>query len=306
METVLVTGACGQIGSELTATLRERYPGVTVVSSDVRSDSTLAQPYERLDVTDQSRLESVIREYDVDTVFHLAAILSATGEDDPQTAFDVNAGGLYAVLEAGRRENVDQVIVPSSIAVFGPQTPANPGEKTVLSPSTMYGITKVLTERLGEYYASRYGLDVRGLRLPGLISYETPPGGGTTDYAVDAFYAAAAGEEYTCFVRPDTRLPMMYMPDAISALIDLATADEADLRYRCEYNVSALSFTARELVDRIEDRVPEFEAYFDPDDRQRIADSWPDAVDDSAARADWGWEPEYGLEAVVDDMLANL
>jgi len=239
-------------------------------------------------------------------MYHLAAILSAAGEQNPQAAYQVNVNGLYNALEVSRDHGVEKLVVPSSIAAFGPTTPDNPGESTVLEPNTMYGISKVMGELLGDYYFEKYGLDVRGLRYPGILSYKTKPGGGTTDYAVEVFYEAIENGEYTYFVREDTKLPMMYMPDAVRAMIDLAEADGDGLRYRSKYNVGALSFTPKELTAEIQKHIPSFEASYEPDDRQQIADSWPDDVDDSAARTDWGWDPDYDFEALVEDMLTNL
>jgi len=305
MPTTLVTGAAGQIGSELTPALRAREDR-RVVGSDLSPDADVAEPYEAVDVTDRRQLERVVTEYDVDTVFHLAAVLSARGEEHPQSAYQVNVGGLYNVLEVGRQYDLDQVVVPSSIAVFGPGTPPNPAESVVLDPTTMYGISKVVAELLGRYYDRTYGLDVRGVRFPGLLSYEAQPGGGTTDYAVEAVYQAVERGEYTYFVRPDTKLPMMYMPDAISALCHLSEAPRSSLRYHCEYNVGALSFTPRELTAEIQTHLPEFEATYAPDERQAIADTWPDEVDDTAARQDWDWRPEYDFETMVADMVRNV
>ncbi|MFC6873453.1 NAD-dependent epimerase/dehydratase family protein [Halobellus marinus] len=306
MDTILVTGALGQIGSELVPTLRTRYEDVEVVASDIEPDPDVPGPYEAVDVTDRAQVEAVIEKYDVDTVFHLAALLSAAGEQNPDRAFNVNVGGLHNVLEVGREYELDRIVIPSSIAVYGPATPDNPSERTIRSPTTMYGITKVLAENLGAYYHEKYDLDVRGIRLPGIVSHKTRPNGGTTDYAVDAFYEAVWEGEYTYFVREDTRLPMVYMSDAIDALIALAEADESDLQYQCEYNISALSFTAKELSERIEERINEFDARYDPDERQSIADSWPSTLDDTAARSDWGWSAEYDLDKMVDEMVHNL
>ena len=306
MSRILITGAGGQIGSALTPRLRAAEGVDAVVASGLAEDPPLAEPYERVDVTDADRLREVIEAHDIDTVYHLAAILSAKGEQHPRLTHEVNVDGLLNVLESARELAVDQVVVPSTIAVFGPETPANPGEETILRPRTMYGITKVHLELLASYYHDRHDLDIRGVRFPGILSHEARPGGGTTDYAVEAFYAAIEDGSYTYFVREDTRLPMMYMPDAIEAFIQLAAADDADLRYRCEYNVGALSFTAGELTDAIRAHRPGFEASYEPDERQAIADTWPDRVDDSAARAEWGWSPSYDLDAMVADMLDNL
>lgn len=306
MNKILVTGATGQIGSELTPALREKYGHDAVIASDIQQPDELEEPFVELDVTDREAIEDVVEEHDVDTVFHLAAILSAKGEENPGLAWDVNVNGLYNVFEVGREYDLERIVTPSSIAVYGSTTPDNPGEETVLIPTTMYGISKVLTELLAKYYYENYDLDVRGVRLPGILSYKTLPGGGTTDYAVEVFYDAIEQGHYEYFVRPDTMLPMMYMPDAVNALMQLAEADDEDLNYRCAYNVSALTFTAEELTGAIQEHLPDFEATYAPDDRQAIADSWPDRVDDAAAREDWDWEPEYKLDAMVEDMLTNL
>lgn len=311
MGCILVTGALGQIGSELTPALRNRYDDPTVVATDVRVPDNPGQAFdgvvfEKLDVTDRDSLDELVRTHDVDRIFHLAAILSAKGEEHPELAYDVNVNGLYNVLEVGRQRDVDQVIVPSSIAVFGRETPSHPSEVTILSPTTLYGISKELTERFAQYYADRWDLDVRGIRLPGVISYESPPGGGTTDYAVEVFYEALVDGEYTYYVREDTQLPMVYIPDAISALLDIADADESALRHRASYNVSSLEFTPADLTREIQRHLPEFQASYEPDERQDIADSWPETVDDTAARQDWDWNPNYDFETVVEDMLRNL
>lgn len=306
MSTILITGAAGQIGSELTPALRDRYGQDTVLATGLDEEPPLPEPYAYLDVTEADRFRSLVESYDVDTIYHLAAILSAKGERNPQLTYQVNVDGLMNVLEIAREYDMQQVIVPSTIAVFGPETPSNPGEETILRPTTMYGISKVFLELMANYYYDRYDLDIRGVRFPGILSYKTLPGGGTTDYAVEAFYGALESSSYTYFVREDTQLPMMYMPDAIEALTQLADADDGDLRYRCEYNVSALEFTAGELTEAIREHIPDFEATYEPDDRQAIADSWPDRIDDSAARADWGWSPSYGLDELVEDMLENI
>lgn len=305
MENVLVTGALGQIGSELTPTLRGADWTGTVVASDVQ-DGDVGSPFETIDVTRAEEIEAAVIEYDVDTIFHLAAILSANGEQRPQLALDVNVNGFLNVLEVARNGDVEKVVVPSSIAVFGPDTPPEPTERTILNPTTVYGISKVFGEQLGQWYYDTHDLDVRGVRLPGIISHETLPGGGTTDYAVEVFYEALETGSYTYFVRPDTRLPMMYMPDAIRALIGIGRADSSALTDRCSYNVGALSFTAAELTAAIKTHLPEFEASYEPDDRQEIADTWPADVDDSAARSEWGWEPRYDLSETVADMLDHL
>ncbi len=306
---ILVTGATGQIGSELVLVLRERFGVENVIACGHKkppSAKLASGPFLSLDVTDKEALKKAVREYKIEVIYHLAAILSAAGEKDPDLAWRVNMEGLYNVLEVSRNFGITQVFWPSSIAVFGPKTPKdNTPQDTILSPTTMYGITKVAGELLCEYYHRRYGLDVRGLRFPGIISSETPPGGGTTDYAVEIFYHAIRGEPYTCFVRPDTVLPMMYMPDCLKATLKLMEADPAKLRYRI-YNVTGMSFSAEELAREIQRRVPGFKVEYNPDFRQKIADSWPRTIDDSAAREDWGWQPDYDLPRMVEDMLSAL
>ncbi|MFB6086765.1 MAG: NAD-dependent epimerase/dehydratase family protein [Halodesulfurarchaeum sp.] len=306
MQNVLVTGARGQIGSELIPALQDRDDVETVVATDITEPEDTSGPTEEIDVRDRAALADALEEYDVDTVFHLAAILSARGEEKPQLAFEVNVIGMHNVLEAGREHGLDRLVVPSSIAVFGPETPPNPAEMTTLAPRTIYGISKVFGEHMGNYYSWNHGLDVRGVRLPGIISHKTLPGGGTTDYAVEVFYEAIENGEYTYFVHENTELPMMYMADAIDALLGIATAPREALEYPCSYNVGALSFTPTELTAAIREHLPDFEAHYEPDERQQIADSWPNAVDDSAAREDWGWEHTYDLETMTQDMLEHL
>ena len=308
---ILVTGAVGQIGSELTLALRERYGSTNVVAAGHRTQPTPALrdsgPFETVDVTQRNDVEQVVGDHRIDTIYHLAAILSARGEENPGLAWRVNIDGLVNVLEVARERQLARVCVPSSIAVFGPETPRDPApQETVLLPTTMYGVTKVSGELLGEYYVRRFGLDVRGLRYPGIISSETPPGGGTTDYAVDIFYQAIKAGQYTCFVRPDTRLPMMYMPDCIKATMDLMEADASQLAHHCTFNVGSMSFSAQELAEEITKHIPEFTCEYKPDFRQEIADSWPCTVDDRPARAEWGWTPRYDLASMTQDMLKRL
>jgi nucleoside-diphosphate-sugar epimerase len=311
MPHVLLTGANGQIGSELVAVLRERHGPEQVVGLDLEPPPAAGAcsssgPFEVADVRNREALAAVVEDHDVDVVYHLASLLSATGEQRPGHAWDVNVDGLRNVLELAREHDL-RVFWPSSIAVFGPSTPkANTPQQTVLDPGTIYGVTKRSGELLCQYYHRRYGLDVRSLRFPGLISHETAPGGGTTDYAVDMHVRAAAGEDYTCFLAADTRLPMMYMPDALRAILELMAADAAALSVRDSYNVGALSVTPRELADALRRHVPGFDCTFAPDERQRIADDWPASVDDQAARTDWGWAPEYDLDAMTEDMLYHL
>ena len=310
-ERILITGAAGQIGSELTLALRERYGAENVVAAGHHTEPsrTLREggPFERLDVKDKAQIERVVDQYDIDTIFHMAAILSAVGEDKPQLAWQVNMGGLYNILEVARERHLTHIFSPSSIAVFGPETPANPAPQAPpLRPTTMYGVTKVAGELLGDYYVRRFGLDVRGLRYPGIISSETLPGGGTTDYAVAIFYSAIEEKSYTCFVREDTVLPMMYMPDCIKATIDLMEADPARLVHHCDFNLAGMSFSAGELATEIKKHIPEFTCHYAPDARQEIADTWPQTIDDSAAREEWDWEPSYTLASMTTEMLLRL
>ena len=311
MKKILVTGSVGQIGSELTMELRKRYGNENVVATGHRTKPSEklreSGPFEFIDVTRKETVEEVVKKYDVDTIYHLAAILSAVGEEKPHLAWDVNINGLYNVLEIARERKMTRVFCPSSIAAFGPETPRdNTPQETVLRPTTMYGVTKVAGELLCDYYFHRFGLDVRGLRYPGIISSETLPGGGTTDYAVEIFYEAIKHQRYTCFLREDTVLPMMYMPDCIKGTIDLMEADLSGLKHHSDFNMAAMSFSPAELVAEIKKHIPEFTCEYEPDFRQAIADSWPMTIDDSAAREEWGWEPDYDLAAMTADMLEKL
>lgn len=308
MKKILIVGAIGQIGSELTMELRKIYGGENVIASDKKnapSDKIKnSGPFECVDVIDKNSVIHLIKKYNVDTIVDLAAILSATGEQNPMLAWNININGLINVLEIAREFQMQQVMIPSSIAVFGPDTPNECApQKTVLRPTTMYGITKVAGELLGDYYVKKYGLDVRGLRYPGIISNETLPGGGTTDYAVAIYYNAVKSGKYTCFVKEDTRLPMMYMPDCLKATIDLMHADFKKLKHHSDFNVGAMSFSVSELAENIRKYIPNFTVEYKPDYRQAIADSWPKAVDDSAARSEWGWKPNYDLDSMTQDML---
>jgi nucleoside-diphosphate-sugar epimerase len=306
MNRILVTGSQGQLGSDLVIALRQRH-GETQVIDSGRSPPTTNQPlYEVLDVTDQQRLRALIKQHEIDTIYHLAGLLSATGEQHPDRCWEININGLRNVLEAARLYGL-RVFWPSSIAAFGPHTPKlDTPQITVTDPSTLYGITKATGELLCHYYFDRFGVDIRSLRLPGIISYSAPPGGGTTDFAVEIFDAALRHRTYTCFVRPETRLPMMYMPDAISAILRLMQADAALIKIRSSYNVTAISVSAAELVAEIQKHLPDFTCRYVPDFRQAIADSWPTVIDDSRARSDWGWQHTYDLAAIVADMLAKL
>jgi nucleoside-diphosphate-sugar epimerase len=311
MKKVLVIGSAGQIGSELVMKLREKYGNENVVATDKcpNSGKKLAETgiFEVLDIVKRDALKDICNKFKITHIINMAAILSAVGEKKPMLAWDVNMNGLLNVLEVARELNIEQVMVPSSIAVFGPETPVdNTPQETILRPTTMYGVTKVAGELLADYYVRRFGLDVRGLRYPGIISNETLPGGGTTDYAVAIYYDAVKYKKYTCFVKEDTRLPMMYMPDCLKATLDLFEADFKDLKHHSDFNVGAMSFTVKELADSIKKYIPEFEIDYKPDYRQEIADTWPNSVDDSVARKEWGWNPDFDLDAMTQDMLKAI
>ena len=309
MNTILVTGARGQIGSDFVPILRQRSGFNQVIETGrqtILSSEKIPLPYETLDVTNPQRLEELIEKYQVSIIYHLAGILSAKGERHRQLCWDVNINGLKNVLEAAKTYNL-QVFWPSSIAVFGATTPKlNTPQIAIAEPNTIYGITKLTGELLCKYYAEHFGVDVRSLRFPGIISYRHAPGGGTTDFAVEIFAEAIAKGCYTCFVRPETRLPMMYMPDAIAAIVDLMAAESSKIKVRSSYNIAAVSFSVAELVKEIQKHLPEFTCYYQPDFRQAIADSWPKVIDDSQARKDWGWQHRYDLAALVKDMLEHL
>jgi len=311
MKQILITGATGQIGSELTRALRKKYGGANVIAAGHRrppaKDTHDTGPYFRLDVRDREALHSFVAKNKVDVIYHLASILSANAEDQPNLAWDVNMNGLLNVLDAARQFKC-AVFFPSSIGAFGPLTPAeNTPQDTIQHPNTMYGITKVSGELLCDYYHHRFGVDTRGVRYPGLISHKTLPTGGTTDYAVHIFHAAIKDRRYECFLKQGTRLDMMYMPDAIKAAIDLMEVDDSRLVHRNGYNITAMSFAPEELASAIKKRIPDFVMDYEVDPvRQAIAESWPRHMDDSVARREWGWQPAYDLDAMVDDMLDNL
>jgi nucleoside-diphosphate-sugar epimerase len=311
MKKILITGATGQIGSELTIALRENYGSDNVVAvghkKPASSELTQSGPYCQLDVRDAVALNQVVEDIKCDTIFHLAALLSAVAEEKPQQAWDINMNGLINVLEISRLHHC-AVFFPSSIAAFGPGAPAmDTPQDTVQRPTSLYGITKVSGELLCDYYYHRFAVDTRGLRFPGLISNTALPGGGTTDYAVDIFYEAIKTRHYDCFLHADTQLDMMYMPDAINAAIKLMTADSQRLRHRNAFNVTAMSFTPQQLAAEIQKHIPEFTISYSIDPvRQAIADSWPKHMNDSAARAEWDWQAEYNLAAMVEDMLAKI
>jgi nucleoside-diphosphate-sugar epimerase len=310
MKKILVTGATGQIGSELVPELRKIYGNNNVVvgvhTRPPPGDLTIG-PTEKVDVADKQSIEESVTKYNIDTIYHMAAILSAGGEKDPWLAWKVNMDGTYNVLETAREHKLVRVFCPSSIAAFGPETPRdNTPQDTVLRPRTMYGLTKVAGELLCNYYFNKFGLDVRGLRYPGIISNKTPPTGGTTDYAVEIFYEAIKNGRYQCFLREDSWLPMMYMPDCIKATIDLMNADLKKLKHHADYNLAAMSFTPKEISDEIKKHLPKFTITYKPDFRQAIADSWPKSIDDSVAREEWGWKPSYDLKTMTKDMLEVL
>ena len=308
MRMILVTGALGQIGSELTMGLRKIYGNDNVIASSRRvkeghEDLMESGVFEIVNVTDANQLAEVVRKHKVNTIIHLAAILSAVGEEKPAMAWDVNMNGLYNVLEVAREEKC-AVFTPSSIAAFGDSTPKdNTPQDTIQRPNTMYGVTKVAGEILCDYYYHKLGVDTRGVRFPGLISYETLPGGGTTDYAVHIYYDALKNKKYTSFIAKGTKMDMMYMPDALEAIIKLLEADSSKLVHRNAFNVTAMSFEPEEIAASIRKLIPEFELDYDVDPvRQAIADSWPNSLDDSAAREEWGWDPKYDLDAMTKDM----
>ena len=309
MEKILVVGSCGQLGSELTLALRELFGTSNVIATDItQPNSALSEgPFEKLDITNRKALDQLVDQYKITQIYHLAAILSAKGEQNPNWAWDINMSGLLNVLEVAREKKLNKVYWPSSIAVFGHNTPKNETpQATVMEPSTVYGISKLAGELWCKYYFDKYGVDVRSLRYPGLIGYKALPGGGTTDYAVDIYHKALNGEVYECFLAENTYLPMMYMPDAIKATIDLMEAPADKVKLHTSYNVGAMSFSPIEISKEIQREIPDFEITYKPDFRQQIAESWPSSIDDSAAREDWGWEPTYDLRKMTTDMLQNL
>ena len=312
MKGILVTGACGQVGSELVLVLRDRYGNDNVIATGHETppgEQLLnSGPFQFIDCTDINSIAEIVRQYNIGTVYHLAVRLSAVAEANPQLAWNVNANGLYNVLEVAREQKC-AVFTPSSIGVFGPTTPLdNTPQDTIQRPNTMYGVTKVAGELLCDYYYKRFGVDTRGVRWPGLISYVAPPGGGTTDYAVEIYYAAVKYRRYTtCFIKEGTYMDMMYMPDALKAAIDIMEADPSRLKHRNAYNVAAMSFAPEDIANEIKKHIPDFVIGYKVDPiRQAIAESWPNNMDDSAAREEWGWKPEYDLATMTKDMLEKL
>ncbi|WP_370089068.1 NAD-dependent epimerase/dehydratase family protein [Ekhidna sp.] len=309
MDKILIIGACGQLGTELTLKLRELKGTDNVIASDLRDEpiDLLANgPYEKLNIMNKESFQIILEKHGINQVYHLAAVLSAKGEQNPHFAWQLNMESLLTVLEAGK-EKLNKIYWPSSIAVFGPDTPKeNTPQNTVMSPNTVYGISKLAGERWCEYYFEKYGVDVRSLRYPGLIGYKALPGGGTTDYAVDIYHKAIAGESYECFLSENTMLPMMYMDDAVKATIDLMETDAKNVKVRSSYNLAAMSFTPKEITAEIQKHYPDFKVTYNPDFRQKIADSWPGSIDDSAARNNWGWQHEFGLKELTETMITNL
>lgn len=307
MEKLLIIGARGQIGSALQQTLLRNFRPDQVISTDLRGDEHAGHPVFSLDATDGAAVAQFIRKHKITQVYHLAAILSATGEKNPLGAWNINMDSLFSVLEACRVEGVRKVFYPSSMAVFGPDAPKiSTPQHTALNPTTVYGISKVAGEHWAAYYHARYGLDVRSIRYPGIISYETPPGGGTTDYAVDIFYQAVKGETFTSFVSESTTLPMIYMPDAIRATLELMESPANQLSIRQGYNLAGFSFSVHELVQEVRQHFPHLNVQYAPDQRQSIADSWPQSIDDSVAQQDWHWKPNYSLATMTTDMFHHL
>ena len=307
MGAILITGGLGQIGTELSERLISKYGSDRVLVSDIKNKASGDIRYTDLDVSDLTKIRKVIKENDVTDIFHLAAILSATGEKDPFMTFNVNLLGTQNIYAAAKEFNLDKLFIPSTIGVYGPTTPKDMvQEDTVIRPATMYGITKISVEMLGEYYSKKFGMDVRGLRFPGLISYKFPPTAGTTDYAVDMIIHAVRGEDYRCYLRQDTEMPMMYMTDALEAVIDLYEAPRNNLTRFTDYNVGSYSITPASLHEEIKRYYPEFKVEYKPDYRQDIADGWPHSVNFSRAQTDWKFNPKYDLQLTVKDMVFNL
>lgn len=307
-EKILITGANGQIGTVLTETLQERYGAEHVIATDLRQPQQTQGIFEVLNVLDGEKMDHLIQKYKVTQIYHLAAILSAKGEEDPRGTWKINMDGLFNVLDTARASGVKKVFFPSSIAVFGKDTPRDfTPQNTVMLPTTVYGISKVAGELWGQYYFEKYGLDIRSIRYPGIIGYQSLPGGGTTDYAVDIYHKAVKGEPFNCFLKPGTTLPMIYMPDAIRATVELMEAPAENISVRTSYNLAGMSFAPEEIAEVIKQSILSFQISYEPDPlRQSIAESWSESIDDSKARNDWGWQPEYDLETMTRDMIMNL
>lgn len=307
---ILIIGACGQIGTELTYSLREKHGSEVVVASDIREgDQPLMDsgPFELLDATDYDALEEVVAYYEIEEVYLMAAMLSATAERFPMRAWNLNMNSLFNVLNLAREKKISKIFWPSSIAVFGPNTPKNhTPQNTIMEPSTVYGISKQSGERWCEYYHNKFDVDVRSIRYPGLISWKTMPGGGTTDYAVEIYHKALEEGTYSCFLKKETSLPMMFMDDAIRATLELMESEPQQIKVRSAYNLSAMSFTPEEIADSIQKHIPDFTIDYEPDFRQAIADSWPSSIDDTKAQKDWGWKASFDLEKTTAEMLTHL
>jgi nucleoside-diphosphate-sugar epimerase len=307
---ILIIGACGQIGTELTLQLRKMYGVENVIASDIRklnNDVVNSGPFEVINALDFNQIQHLVEIHEITDVYLMAALLSATAEKNPSFAWDLNMNSLFHVLNLAKAKKIKKIFWPSSIAVFGPTTPkVNTPQYAIMEPSTVYGISKQAGERWCEYYHKTFGVDVRSVRYPGLISWSTPPGGGTTDYAVDIFHKALSESKYECFLTSETKMPMMYMDDAIAATIRIMQAPEDQIKIRSSYNLAAMSFTPAEIALQIKNRIPDFSISYWPDFRQKIADSWPESLDDSQARKDWGWRHEFDLESMTVDMLAHL
>ncbi|UKN00910.1 NAD-dependent epimerase/dehydratase family protein [Paracrocinitomix mangrovi] len=308
MKKILVIGSSGQIGTELVTALREKFGNDAVVASDIKEVSNDdSGPFEVLDVMDMEKLTAIVDKHGINEIYLLAALLSATAEKNPKFAWDLNMIGLFNVLNLAKEGKINKVFWPSSIAVFGPSTPKhNTPQFTIMEPTTVYGISKLAGERWCEYYAKNYNVDVRSIRYPGLISYASLPGGGTTDYAVDIFYSAKKGEKFSCFLKADTPLPMMYMEDAIRATIDLMEAPAEKVKVRSSYNIAGMSFTPEEIFNAVKRLRPDFEIEYQPDFRQKIADSWPGSIDDSKAAEDWGWKAKFDINDLAQIMFDNV
>jgi nucleoside-diphosphate-sugar epimerase len=307
---ILIIGACGQIGTELTQKLRGIYGVENVIASDIRKlniDVVNSGPFEVINALDFNQIQHLVEIHEIDEVYLMAALLSATAEKNPAFAWDLNMNSLFHVLNLAKAGKIKKIFWPSSIAVFGPTTPReNTPQYTIMEPSTVYGISKQTGERWCEYYHNTYGVDVRSIRYPGLISWSSPPGGGTTDYAVDIFHKAIAKKKYDCFLSSETKMPMMYMDDAIAATIQIMQSPKEQIKIRSSYNLAAMSFTPTEIAEEIKKHIPEFTITYHPDFRQKIADSWPASIDDSAAREDWNWNHKFDISSMTKDMLDHL